>query len=118
MFKRIILAAAAFSILAAPMAQAQSRHDGSRQGPRHYHAQPVKPNINKPSPFAKHHAPKRHQWRKGHRLQDWQRRAHLRDYHRYGLHRPGKGQHWVRIGNDYLLISIATGIILGMAAAR
>jgi len=42
----------------------------------------------------------------------------VRDYHRYGLRKPGRGQQWVKVDNTYLLMSVATGLILGVAAAR
>ncbi|RIK87789.1 MAG: hypothetical protein DCC69_03050 [Hyphomicrobiales bacterium] len=127
MFKRTILAAVAVSMFAVPMAQAQSRYDGPRSG--HHYTQPQKPGhhatkrhaAKKPAP-QRHHAqrpaPTRHHWAKGHRVPDWQRRQHVRDYHRHGLRKPSRGQQWVRVDNDYLLISLATGVILGMAAAR
>lgn len=35
----------------------------------------------------------------------------VRDYHRYNLGAPPRGTHWVRAGNDYLLVALATGII-------
>lgn len=35
----------------------------------------------------------------------------VRDYHRYNLSAPPRGSHWVRAGNDYLLVALATGII-------
>jgi len=41
-----------------------------------------------------------------------------RDYGRYGLRRPGPGQEWIRVGNDYVLVSILSGIILGAIVAH
>lgn len=117
MFKRSILAAVALSVLAVPMAQAQSRYDAPRSG--HYYAQPMKPGYHAPKQYGAHKpAPTRHHWTKGKRVPEWQRRQQVRDYHRHGLRKPGNGQQWVRVDNDYLLISLATGIILGMAANR
>lgn len=127
MFKRTILAAVALSMFAAPMAQAQSRYDGPRSG--HHYSQPVKPGYHAPKQHRaqkplppRHHAqrpaPTRHHWAKGKRVPQWQRRQQVRDYHRYGLRAPAKNQRWVKVDNDYLLISLATGVILGMAAAR
>ncbi len=127
MFKRTILAAVALSMFAVPMAQAQSRYDGARSG--HHYSQPVKPGYHAPKQHRahkpvppRHHAqrpaPTRHHWAKGKRVPEWQRRQHVRDYSRYGLRAPAKNQRWVKVDNDYLLISLATGVILGMAAAR
>lgn len=33
------------------------------------------------------------------------------DWHRYNLNAPPRGMHWVRAGDDYLLVALATGII-------
>ena len=60
----------------------------------------------------------RHTWNKGERYSDWKRRPAVRDYHRYGLRKPARDQQWVKVDNNYLLMSIATGVILGVAAAR
>lgn len=117
MFKRTILAAIAFSMLAAPMAQAQSRYDGPRGG-NHY-SQPAKPKYQAPKrQQAQRHAPRRQHWTKGQRVPEWQRRQHVRDYQRHGLKRPARGQQWVKVDQDYLLINLATGFILGLAAGR
>lgn len=51
-------------------------------------------------------------------MPDWQRKQALRDYHRYGLKRPGHGQRWVKVDNDFLLISVASGIIAAVVASR
>lgn len=127
MFKRMILAAIALSVFAVPMAQAQSRYDGPRQG--HHYSQPQKPhykapqrqNFQRPGVNRNHMqrpAPSRHHWSKGQRIPAWQRKHQVRDYHRYGLKRSSQGQQWVKVDNDYLLIGLATGIIFGMASAR
>jgi hypothetical protein len=39
----------------------------------------------------------------------------VHDYGHYRLRPPPRGYHWVRADNDYLLVGIATGIILDMA---
>lgn len=126
MFKQTILAALAFSMLAVPMAQAQQRHDGQRPG--HHFSQPRPPVAHVPqrpqaqrAPVRRHQVQRpapRPQWTRGHRVPNWQRRAAVRDFHRHGLRRPGHGQQWVRVDNNYLLISIASGIIAGIATAR
>ena len=128
MFKRTILAALAFSVLAVPMAQAQSRYDGPRSG--HHYSQPNKPVYQAPRRQQaqnrhgpqRHHAqrpaPSRHHWTRGRYVPEWQRRQQVRDYHRHGLRAPARGQQWVKVDNDYLLIGLATGVILGIVAAR
>lgn len=115
LFTRSVLAAVAVSMLAVPVAQAQQRHNSSP----HY-GQPKKGHDYRGNDRHKtyKHVQKRNHWAKGKRVPDWQRRQAIRDYNRHGLKRPGAGQKWVKVDNDYLLISLATGIIAGMAAAR
>ena len=103
-FKRLILSTAAISMLAVPMAQAQSRHQDTRQG--HHYSQ------------SKHHDAKRHSWKRGERVSDWRKRQAVRDYKRHGLRAPGKNQRWVKVDNDYLLISFATGVVASIVASR
>jgi len=38
----------------------------------------------------------------------------IRDYRHYQLRSPPRGYHWVRANNDYLLVAIATGVILDL----
>ena len=117
MFKRMILAAVAFSMMAVPMAQAQSRYDTPRS--HHHQSQQGKQKYQAPQRHqAQRQAPPRHHWKQGQRVPNWQKRQHVRDYHRYGLRKPARGQQWVKVDNDYLLISLATGVILGLAAGR
>ncbi|MBL8552579.1 MAG: RcnB family protein [Hyphomonadaceae bacterium] len=55
-------------------------------------------------------------WRRGDRLPGYYRSRYIvvRDYDRYGLRYPPRGYHWVRDDRGgYLLVGIATGIILG-----
>ena len=118
--KRLLTSALALSMLALPVAQAQSapmqnmkveRHDGGSQwnkkpgGPDRFHAKPTPKKRDQ-------------QWKRGQRVPDWQRKQAVRDYHRHGLRKPGFGQQWVRVGNEYLLISIFSGIIAGLIATR
>ena len=115
-FKRTVLAAIAVSMLAVPVAQAEQRFDG-RRGHEYGHTArpdryaPQRHDFRKPAPTHRH-------WVKGNRLPDWRRRPAIRDYHRYGLKRPGRGQQWVRVDNDFLLISLATGVVAGIIAGR
>jgi Ni/Co efflux regulator RcnB len=111
--KRLILAAIAASMLAAPAAQADTRgfpanppHVGSHKAPPHA---PQK-KLDRKGPDAPH-------WSRGKRVPDWRKKQAVRDYHRHGLRKPGRGQQWVRIGNDYLLISIASGIVASIIIA-
>ena len=52
-----------------------------------------------------------HHWERGHRYTG--RVVVIEDYPRYRLRTPPRGSHWVRDdNNDYVLVAIATGIIL------
>ena len=52
-------------------------------------------------------------WERGHRY--YGPTYVVRDYGHYRLRPPPRGYHWVRANNDYLLVAIATGIILDIA---
>ncbi|HWL04471.1 MAG TPA: RcnB family protein [Xanthobacteraceae bacterium] len=112
--RKMILAAAAISLLAIPAAQAQPRPHAPKHGPHYVQPKKMQPQINRHV----RPAPPRHHWTRGHRVPNWQRQTHVRDYNRYGLHRPGPGQRWVKVNNDYLLIGAATGIIAAIVAGR
>ncbi|KRE96524.1 transmembrane signal peptide protein [Frateuria sp. Soil773] len=55
----------------------------------------------------------RHHWQRGHRYGGPV--YVVRDYRHYRLRHPPHGYHWVRADNDYLLVAIATGVILDIA---
>jgi len=97
--KRIVLSALALSILAAPV-YAESRYDG-RNDHRVEKRVIVKKKVIK----------KRRHWSRGSRLDRHERRMVVNDYRRYRLSKPPRGQQWVKVDNDYLLIGIATGVI-------
>lgn len=111
--KRLVLAAVALSMLALPVAQAQAgpRHDAPRY--ERYDHSWKKPGFDRKMVVKK----KKH-WARGHRVPGWQRHHVVRDYHRHGLRRPAYGQQWVKVDNDFLLISLASGIIAGIIAAQ
>lgn len=117
--KRLVLSAVALSMLALPVAQAQAgpRHDAPRYEQQHRHWD-KKPGYDKKVIVKKKVVKKRHHWARGNRVPDWQRRHVVKDYHRYGLRHPGHGQHWVKVDNDFLLVSIASGIIGGIIASQ
>lgn len=118
--KRLVLSAIALSMLALPISQANA---GPRNDQSRYEQQQ---NVwkKKPGHDANRHYRQNgrhaesHRWERGHRVPAWQRKQAVRDYHRYGLRRPGHGQQWVRVDNDFLLISIASGLIGGIIAAQ
>ncbi len=117
--KRLVLSAVALAMLALPLAPAQA---GPRNEPPRYAYGQDQWKKKSYKQSRKQNYDKRHdgrqRWAHGKRVPDWQRRHVVRDYHRYGLRRPGHGQHWVKVDNDFLLISIASGIIGGIIASQ
>jgi Ni/Co efflux regulator RcnB len=103
--KRFIIALTALSMLTPVAAFAQ---------PRHYdhHGRHVEKRV-----IIKKKVVHRNHWSRGRALPR-QYRGHVVEYRRYHLRRPGHGQHWVRVGNEYLLIGIASGVIASIVAAQ
>ena len=52
-------------------------------------------------------------WERGHRYRG--PNYVINNYGHYRLRPPPRGYHWVRANNDYLLVAIATGVILDIA---
>jgi Ni/Co efflux regulator RcnB len=124
--KRFILSALATAMFLAPALQSQAAPLIEPSRPQSNLVQVGwKPVVEKEVVVKKkvvvRHGPNRtvvvHKWRNGQRYANWN---HYRpvEYRRYGLHRPGPGQHWIRVDNDYLLVGIASGIIAGVVAAN
>lgn len=109
--KKLFAVFIATTILAAPMAQAQSRYDS-------------RPDRNRPAAIErqveKQPILKKHRWDRGQRLSSAQRRHAIdqRDYRRYKLSAPRRDQRWVRVDNQFLLVNTLTGLIVGLSAAR
>ena len=122
--KRLILSAVAASMLAMPVMQASAAplvvpaasQSGLTQVDYRKHHRPGDRYDNRKKWDKKDH--RRHSWKRGEKYRDWKRHQAVRDWHRHGLRRPGPGQEWIRVGNDYVLVGILTGIIAGIAAAR
>ncbi|MDP2260980.1 MAG: RcnB family protein [Caulobacter sp.] len=101
--KKLLAAAAALSMLIAPMASAQPPGspppDGSRFGQR--------PGDSVDSRY-------RPRWSAGDRLppQYRQRQHYVEDWQKRGLRRPPKGYRWIRYNDtNYFLVALATGLI-------
>jgi len=79
--------------------------------PRYYgHGHYYQPAYyNRPPPPPRYYG----HWERGHRY--YGSHTVIRDYGYYRLRPPPRGYHWVRDNNDFLLVAIATGIILDMA---
>lgn len=115
--KRLILATAAISLLAVPIAQAQPRQYGDRD--HRYERQVVKPRHDMQRDYKViRKKPKQHRWSRGDRVPNWQRGNVVREWQRHGLRKPPRGQQWVRVNNDYLLIGITSGLIAGLMLGR
>ena len=89
------------------------RHDNRRYGNRRYgnHRYNNRPVVI----YRNDHPRYGHQrWRRGYRYSG--PTYVVRDYGHYRLRQPPRGYRWVRANNnDYLLVAIATGIILDIA---
>ncbi|GGA80115.1 hypothetical protein GCM10011491_04260 [Brucella endophytica] len=113
--KNLVIAVTALSILAPTAAFAQY------QPPRHGYEQRVEKSWGKRHDDRRdmrRHDDRRERWTRGRELPRSYRGNVVRDYSRYHLRKPPRGQHWVRVGNDYMLISIASGIIGAIVAGR
>lgn len=128
--KRSIIAAVAFSLLApsvalvpgAAFAQApyrggadhdrrvESRHDHRVDSRGHHAATPYKH-------YQSTHSSRHHAWRQGERIPAQYRNQRV-DYRRHGLRPPPRGQEWVRVDNNYALISAASGLIMALSQIR
>ncbi|MER9135607.1 RcnB family protein [Mesorhizobium sp. M0830] len=122
--KRIILSALAFSMLAATSFTGQAASLNAPVAPQSNYSQVdwQKPgkhvDVRKRVVVKKKVVVKRSHWRNGQKYSNWKRHQPIRDYGRYGLHRPGRGQEWIRVGNDYVLIGVLSGVIFGALAAQ
>lgn len=108
--KKFVTVFLAATILAAPLAQAQSRYD-------HGHD---RRGVHERTVTTKKVIIKKHRWDRGQRLAAKDRRHFVdrRDYRRHNLREPGRGQRWVRVDNQYLLINAVNGLIIGLSNAR
>jgi Ni/Co efflux regulator RcnB len=121
--KRIVLSALAFSMLAATSLAGQAAPLNPSVAPQSNYTQVdwQKPGRNvdvRKRVVKKTVVVKRSHWRNGQKYSSWRQHQPIRDYGRYGLHRPGRGQEWIRVGNDYVLVSILSGIIFGAIAVQ
>jgi len=94
------------------------RHDRHVSKPGHYDARRHGHHVKKHDRHHFYHKRSPSRWHRGDRLPGWHHRMVVRDYYRYGLHRPPYGQHWVKVDNHYLLVGVTSGIIAGLIATR
>lgn len=137
LFSRLLIALALLTTGSLALA-GQNGHDRDRRGQGHGYADQRHDGRHGDS---RRHDDRRHDYRRydtrryddrrygyrdGYRRHGnhprWERGHHyygptyvVRDYGHYRLRQPPRGYHWVRANNDYLLVAIATGIILDIA---
>ena len=124
--KRIVLSVLAVSMLAATSLTGQAAPMNAPVAPQSNYTkvdwqQPTHRDVKKrviQKRFEKKVVVKRNNWRNGQKYSGWRQHQPVRDYGRYGLHRPGRGQEWIRVGNDYVLVGILSGVIFGALAAQ
>ena len=112
--KRLLIAATALTLLAAPLSSAfaqgwNDRHDNHR------------PNVmmTHRDHFDRHDNGHHRGWYKGGRIErhDWDRGIRVRDWRHYHLSAPPRGYEWRRVDNSYVLAAAATGLIAGLVIA-
>jgi Ni/Co efflux regulator RcnB len=119
--KKIILAAAALALLATPSLAAERFRPQAHYQP----AGSTQVIVKKPNGTVvikqRQGGPQvvvKPRWSRGDRLSAAQRRHVIRDYRHAGLKAPARGQQWVQVDNDFVLIGITSGIIAGIIAAH
>lgn len=113
--KKFVIAMLAATVLAGPIATAAQAQDWRHDRSRH-----VEKRVNKDVHINRKVVVHKHRWVRGHRMSPAERRrmAEVRDYRRYRLAAPPRGQRWVKVDNDFLLVGIATGVIASVIAAQ
>ena len=89
----------------------RGRHNGYYYNNRWFYGPPPQASYGNP-----YYRPGYASWRRGSSLPPYYRGYVVNDYHRYHLRQPPRGYAWYRVGNDYLLAAIASGIIFDIIA--
>jgi len=122
--KRLVLSALAASMLAASAVSGQAAPLNA--APAAPQSATVHVDWRKPAPthrevkkrvIIRKKAVQRDHWRRGDKYHDWRKHERV-DWRRSHLRRPGPRQEWIRVGNDYILVSILSGVIAGITAAH
>ena len=108
LFSRLLIAFALLTTGSLALA-GQGGHDRYRRGQGHGYADHRHGGRHADHRRHDHHP----RWQRGHRYSG--PTYVVRDYGHYRLRQPPRGYHWVRANNDYLLVAVATGIILDYA---
>ena len=106
--KKLLLAAAALSLIAPSVALAQPGDHGHGRGQPHAHAG-----------WGHEYGGGGHHFRHGERMgyNDWQGAQRV-DYRRHHLRRPPHGYEWRQSNGQYILAAIATGVIISAIMGR
>jgi len=118
--KKFILSAIAASMIASPMVASEASAQGYPQQRhetvvRHQPGRTVVVDRTVIRNDGRHY---RADWRRGERF-DYRRARNYRvitDYRGYRLRTPPRGYHYVRSGNDAVLVGITSGVIAGIIA--
>ena len=88
--------------------------DRRRYGPGRYDRRPDQGRMYRNQPRYDRGAGPNHSFHPGQRLPlEYRRRQYVvEDWRGHGLRAPPRGYYWVQTGADYVLVAIATGIIL------
>lgn len=89
----------------------RGRHNGYYYNNRWYYGPPPQAYYGNP-----YYRPGYTAWRRGAHLPPYYRGYVVNDYYRYHLRQPPRGYAWYRVGDDYLLAAIASGIIFDIIA--
>ena len=122
--KKFILSAIAASMIASPMvaSEASAQSYGDRYPQQRHETvvrhQPGRTVVVDRTVIRNDRMQYRNDWRRGERF-DY-RRAHnyrvINNYRTYRLRTPPRGYHYVRSGNDAVLVGVTSGIIAGIIA--
>ena len=118
--KKFILSAIAVSMIASPMVASEASAQGYPQQ-RHetvVRHQPGRTVVVNRTVVRNDRPQYRNDWRRGERF-DYRRARNyqvINNYRGYRLKAPPRGYHYVRSGNDAVLVGITSGIIAGIIA--
>jgi Ni/Co efflux regulator RcnB len=91
----------------------ERRYNGYYVGQRWYYGPPSRPTYGAPG-----YRPGFTPWRRGSYLPPDYQSFVVDDYWRYHLRRPPGGYRWVQAGDEFLLVSIATGLIFDVVVGN
>lgn len=111
--KKFLLSAIAVSMIATPALAAPGRDFD-----RDHRGQPQRTVIVKKQVYKPANRFAYRNWRRGERFDYRQARNYrvINDYRTYRLAPPPRGYHYVRSGNDAVLVAVSTGIIASIIA--